>query len=80
MTTDIRMEDIIAEDDQTHGSMFVPVILGSDKTTVSVATGNNEYYPLYASPGNVHHNVRWAHHNAVSLIGFLAIPKSECLF
>jgi hypothetical protein len=59
--------------------MFVPVILGSDKTTVSVATGNNEYYPLYASLGNVHNNVRRAHRNAVSLIGFLAIPKSKCL-
>jgi Plavaka transposase len=56
--------------------MFAPVILGSDKTTVSVATGNNEYYPLYASVGNVHNNVRRAHRNALSLIGFLAIPKS----
>jgi hypothetical protein len=32
--------------------MFAPVILGSDKTTVSVATGQNEYYPLYAGIGN----------------------------
>ncbi|KAI0283466.1 hypothetical protein BC826DRAFT_1093834 [Russula brevipes] len=37
--------DIIAEDPETHGAMFVPVILGSDKTTVSMATGHNEYYP-----------------------------------
>lgn len=57
--------------------MFVPVILGSDKTTVSVATGHTEYYPLYASLGNVHNNVRRAHRNAVVLVGFLAIPKSE---
>jgi hypothetical protein len=57
--------------------MFAPVILGSDKTTVSVATGNNEYYPLYASVGNVHNNVRRAHRNAVTLIAFLAIPKSK---
>jgi len=55
--------------------MFVPVILGSDKTTVSVATGQNEYHPLYASVGNVHNNVRHAHRNAVSVLGFLAIPK-----
>jgi hypothetical protein len=34
------MQDIIAEDPDTHGSMFVPIILGSDKTTVSVATGD----------------------------------------
>ncbi|KAG1866709.1 hypothetical protein F4604DRAFT_1682781 [Suillus subluteus] len=54
--------DIISEDPESHGSTFVPVILGSDKTTVSVATGNNKYYPLYAS--------------IVSIIGFLAIPKT----
>jgi Plavaka transposase len=60
--------------------MFVPLILGSDKTTVSVATGHNEYYPLYASIGNVQNHVRRAHQNAVSLVGFLAIPKSEYLY
>jgi hypothetical protein len=49
--------------------MFVPVVLGSDKTTVSVATGHNEYYPLYASVGNLHSDARRAHHNSVSIIG-----------
>jgi hypothetical protein len=53
------------------------VILGSDKTTVSVATGQNEYYPLYAGIGNAQNHVRRAHRNALALIGFLAIPKSE---
>ena len=41
-------------DESTHRAMFAPVILGSDKTTVSVATGQNDYYPLYISLGNVH--------------------------
>ncbi|KAG1793779.1 hypothetical protein EV424DRAFT_1354079 [Suillus variegatus] len=68
--------DIISEDPDSHGSTFVPVVLGSDKTTVSVATGNNEYYPLYASIGNVRNNVRRAHRDAVSIIAFLAIPKT----
>ncbi|KAG2028855.1 hypothetical protein BDR03DRAFT_936922 [Suillus americanus] len=67
--------DIISEDPESHGSTFVPVVLGSDKTTVSVATGNNEYYPLYVSIGNVCNNVRRAHRDAVSIIAFLAIPK-----
>ena len=58
--------------------MFVPIVLGSDKTTVSVATGQNEYYPLYASIGNVQNHLRRAHRNAVSVVGFLAIPMSEC--
>ncbi|KAG2110059.1 hypothetical protein BD769DRAFT_1674733 [Suillus cothurnatus] len=47
-----QQADIIAEDTDTHGSTFMPVILGSDKTTVSVATGQNDYYPLYVSIGN----------------------------
>ncbi|CAK5272542.1 unnamed protein product [Mycena citricolor] len=72
-----RQADIIADDPATHGSTFVPVILGSDKTTVSVATGQNEYYPLYLSNGLVHNGVRRAHRNAVTLIGFLAIPKTD---
>ena len=60
------------------GSTFVPIILGSDKMTVSVATGNNEFYPLYLSIGNVRNNVCRAHRHALVLLGFLAIPKSMC--
>ncbi|KAF9489415.1 hypothetical protein BDN71DRAFT_1490935 [Pleurotus eryngii] len=68
----------IAEDNKTcDGAMLIPIILGSDKTTVSVATGNNEFYPLYGGIGNVHNNVRRAHRNAVSLIALLAIPKTS---
>ena len=69
--------DIIAQNPETHGAMLVPLVLGSDKTTVSVATGQNEYYPLYLSIGNVRNNVRRAHRNAVVVLGFLAIPKSK---
>ncbi|KAG1886992.1 hypothetical protein F4604DRAFT_1889809 [Suillus subluteus] len=68
--------DIISKDADTHGSTFVPVILGSDKTTISVATGQNDYYPLYASIGNVRNNVRRAHRNAVAVVAFLAMPKT----
>jgi hypothetical protein len=57
--------------------MFVPIILGSDKTTVSVATGHNSYWPVYMSIGNIHNNVRRAHCNGLVLLGFLAIPTSE---
>ena len=69
--------NLITNDPDTHGTLLVPIILGSDKTTVSVATGQNEYYPVYLSIGNVRNNVRRAHRNAVVLLGFLAIPKSE---
>ena len=52
------------------------IILGSDKITVSVATGKNDYYMLYLSIGNICNNVYHAHCNGVVLIGFLAMPKS----
>ncbi|KAG1722011.1 hypothetical protein EDB19DRAFT_1859531 [Suillus lakei] len=78
--TKIYAQDQIAEDPAidtaTHGSTFVPVILGSDKTTVSVTTGQNDYYPLYASIGNVWNNVCCAHHGALAVVGFLAMPKT----
>ncbi|KAG2740823.1 hypothetical protein P692DRAFT_201842419 [Suillus brevipes Sb2] len=70
-----KQADLIAQDPDTIGSMFVPIILGSDKTTVSVATGHNQYWPVYMSIGNIHNNVRRAHRNGVVLLGFLAIPK-----
>ncbi|KAI6137566.1 hypothetical protein BKA82DRAFT_4379823 [Pisolithus tinctorius] len=69
--------DIISRDSTTHGSTFVPIILGSDKTTVSVATGQNDYYPLYLSIGNMSNKVRRAHRNSVALIAFLAIPHTD---
>ncbi|KZT18295.1 hypothetical protein NEOLEDRAFT_1184396 [Neolentinus lepideus HHB14362 ss-1] len=72
-----RQSNKIAKDQNTHGSMFVPIILGSDKTTVSVGTGDNEFYPLYMALGNHHNAVRRAHRGAVALIGFLAIPKTD---
>ncbi|KAH7930534.1 hypothetical protein BV22DRAFT_1191146 [Leucogyrophana mollusca] len=72
-----QQADEIALDPSTHGATFVPVILGSDKTTVSVGTGHNQYYPLYASIGNVHNSVRRAHRDALAVIGFLAIPKTN---
>ncbi|KAI6013170.1 hypothetical protein BKA83DRAFT_4466263 [Pisolithus microcarpus] len=68
--------DIIGRDPETYGSMFVPIILGSDKTTVSVAMGNHEYYPMYMSIGNVRNSVRRAHGDALVLIAFLATPKT----
>ena len=69
------LQDILAQDPNNHGATFCPIILGSDKTTVSVATGQNDYYLLYMLNGLIHNNVCRAHCNRVSLIGFLAIPK-----
>ncbi|KAJ3495158.1 hypothetical protein NLJ89_g10671 [Agrocybe chaxingu] len=72
-----RQAELLSQEPKFHGSTLCPVILGSDKTTVSVATGQNDYYPLYLSNGLVHNNVRRAHRNAVSLLAFLAIPRTD---
>ncbi|KAG1859702.1 hypothetical protein F4604DRAFT_1882719 [Suillus subluteus] len=69
-----QQADKIVEDPQTHGAAFVPIIIGSNKTTVSVATGQNDYYPLYLLIGN---NIQYTHHNALALIRYLTIPKTE---
>ena len=70
-------QDIISKDPETHGSMFVPVILGSNKTTISVTMGHSEYWPLYASIGNIRNNVWHAHGSGLVLVAFLAILKSK---
>lgn len=72
-------QDMIAQDERTHGSLFVPVVCGSDKTTVSVATGQNDYYPVYLTIGNVWNRVRRAHRDAVVPIAFLALPKGPSM-
>ncbi|KAF9501415.1 hypothetical protein BDN71DRAFT_1426544 [Pleurotus eryngii] len=59
------------------GTMYCLIITGSDKTTVSVATGQVEYHPGYMSIGNVHNGVWRAHRNTVVPFIFFAIPKSD---
>jgi hypothetical protein len=55
--------------------MLVPIIMGSDKTTVSVATGHQEYHPLYISAGNIHNTVRRSHSVGMEAVALLPIPK-----
>ena len=73
-------QDVISQDPLTRGSMFVPIVAGSDKTTVSVGTGSQEYHPVYASLGNITNTARRAHGNGVVPVAFLPIPKSESIY
>ncbi|KAI9060958.1 hypothetical protein FKP32DRAFT_1613349 [Trametes sanguinea] len=72
-----KQADLIAQDPATHGAMFTPVCIAADKTTASVATGNQEFHPVYAMSGNVTNEMRRSHRDAVVPIGFLPIPKAE---
>lgn len=59
--------------------MLLPLVLGADKTTVSVGTGNQEFHPVYASLGPIQNDMRRAHRESVIPIAFLAIPKCRRL-
>ena len=72
-------QDEISNDPNTHGSVFCPVILGSDKDTVSVATGQNEYYPLYMSHGLVHNTTRRAQLPWLPFSPFLKVRSTSLL-
>ena len=72
----LKSQDTIACDPSTCGAMLVPVIAGSDKTTVSVATGHQEYHPVHISPGIFTNTACCGHGNAVLPVAFLPIPKS----
>ncbi|KAI0364939.1 hypothetical protein BV20DRAFT_1056861 [Pilatotrama ljubarskyi] len=72
-----QSERISEEVPNSNGAMLVTQVFGSDKTTVSVATGQNDFYPLYMSLGNLHNGVRRAHRDSILPIAFLAIPKAE---
>ena len=70
-------DKIIIDHPKNKGAFFMPIIVRSDKTTVSVATGQTIYWPVYISISNICNNVRCAHQNIVMLLGFLACPKCK---
>ncbi|KAJ7138132.1 hypothetical protein C8R44DRAFT_828463 [Mycena epipterygia] len=72
-----KQADLIAVDADNHGRAFIPIIAGSDKTMVSVATGHQEYHLVYASPRILTCPARRAHRNGVLPIAFLVIPKTS---
>ena len=59
--------------------MLVPIIAGSDKTTVSVATGHQEYHPLYIGAGNITNTMRRSHAVGMEPVALLPIPKSKII-
>ncbi|KAJ8095648.1 hypothetical protein PM082_022973 [Marasmius tenuissimus] len=64
------------EGQTVEGAMYCGIMLGADKTTVSVATVHVEYHPLYITVGNLHNSARRGLRGGVALIGFLASTKA----
>ena len=56
--------------------MLVPIIAGSDKTTVSVATGHQEFHPLYCGAGSITNTMWRSHALGLEPVALLPIPKS----
>ena len=69
------LQDKIAKLDGTKGAMLVPVVSGSDKTTVSIPTGHQKFHPVYASPRNLSNLAKHGHGCGVLPVTFLPIPK-----
>jgi hypothetical protein len=69
---------MLSQEPENNGITYAPWAIGSDKTTVSVGTGNNQYYPLYASSLLLHHGIRRSNPNAVVLLALLPIPHGMC--
>ena len=53
LTSHFGSKDELEREQRNHGAMYVSVVAGSDKTTVSVATGHQECHPVYVSAGNL---------------------------
>jgi hypothetical protein len=60
--------------------MFLPLIMGSDKTTVSVATGNQEFHPFYGSPSVISNIARHGHGSRVLPYAMLLISKGLIVY
>ncbi|KAG1883457.1 hypothetical protein F4604DRAFT_1677774 [Suillus subluteus] len=64
------------QDGLPSGHSFVGVIGASDKTPLTIGTGNKEMHPLLISLANIHAGVRMkATSHAFALVAYLPIPK-----
>ncbi|KIK32748.1 hypothetical protein CY34DRAFT_27161 [Suillus luteus UH-Slu-Lm8-n1] len=62
-----------------EGAMVAPVILASDKTSLSQFRGDQEVWPVYLTLGNISKDIRrQPSKHASILIAYLPISKLEC--
>jgi hypothetical protein len=60
------------------GSTIIPVLLGSDKTHLTVLAGDKKAWPLYLSIGNIPSQIRNAlKQQAWALIGYIPVVHFE---
>jgi hypothetical protein len=59
-----------------EGSTLVPFNVGTDKTTVSVATGQNDFLPMYGGIANISNTMRRSHQEGVK--DYSRVQSSGC--
>lgn len=74
LDTHRRMKSLLPK-----GATIVPVILASDKTHLSMFSGDKQAWPVYLTIGNIAQDIhRKPSERAMVLLGYLPVTKLHC--